>query len=53
MELTYDPRYNIAYLRFQPKRAGIESIKISDEVIVDFSMFSQQDDKDRPDAVRS
>jgi uncharacterized protein YuzE len=35
MELTYDPKYNIAYIRFRPKKAEVESIKISDELIVD------------------
>lgn len=35
MELTYDPKYNIAYIRFRPKGSEIESIKISDELIVD------------------
>lgn len=37
MKFTYDPRYNIAYIRFQPKSSGVESIKISDELVVDLS----------------
>ncbi len=37
MELTYDPKFNIAYLRFRPKTKEVESIKISDEIIVDIS----------------
>ncbi len=37
MELSYDPKYNIAYLRFRPKAKGVESIKISDEVVVDIA----------------
>ena len=35
MELTYDPKYNIAYIRFRPKSSDVESIKISDEFLVD------------------
>ncbi|MBW8048751.1 MAG: DUF2283 domain-containing protein [Cytophagales bacterium] len=35
MKLTYDPRYNIAYIYFKEKKTEVESIKISDEVIID------------------
>ncbi len=35
MKLTYDPRYNVAYIRFQEKRTGVESLRISDEFVVD------------------
>jgi uncharacterized protein YuzE len=35
MQLTYDPRYNIAYLRLQRKVAGVETIRISDTLNVD------------------
>jgi uncharacterized protein YuzE len=35
MKLTYDPRYNIAYLRLHEKTAGVETIRVSDEVNVD------------------
>ena len=35
MKLTYDPRYNIAYLRFQEKTAEVETICLSDELNVD------------------
>lgn len=35
MKLTYDPRYNIGYIRFHEKRAEVESLKISDELVVD------------------
>ncbi|MBM4024591.1 MAG: DUF2283 domain-containing protein [Planctomycetes bacterium] len=35
MKLTYDPRYNIAYIRFSEKRAEVESLRISDELVVD------------------
>jgi len=35
MKFTYDPRYNIAYIRFSEKKAEAESIRLSDEIIVD------------------
>lgn len=35
MRLTYDPRYNIAYLRLHEKHGEVETIKISDELNVD------------------
>lgn len=35
MRFSYDPRRNIAYIRFQPKSSEVESIKVSDELIVD------------------
>jgi uncharacterized protein YuzE len=37
MKFTYDPRYNIAYLRFHEKIAEVESLHISDEVVVDLA----------------
>jgi uncharacterized protein YuzE len=37
MRLTYDPRYNIAYFRFREKRAKVETIRISDELVVDMA----------------
>ncbi|MGA2224953.1 MAG: DUF2283 domain-containing protein [Syntrophobacteraceae bacterium] len=37
MRFSYDPRYNIAYIRFQPKSPGVESVKVSDELIVDMT----------------
>ena len=37
MKLTYDPRYNIGYIRFKEKDAQVESIKLSDEFIVDIA----------------
>ncbi len=37
MRLTYDPRYNIAYIRFRERRAEVESIRLSDELIVDIA----------------
>jgi len=37
MKFTYDHRYNIAYICFQEKRAEIESIRLSDELVVDMA----------------
>ena len=37
MRFTYDPRYNIAYIRFSEKRTGVETIRVSDELNVDLS----------------
>jgi uncharacterized protein YuzE len=37
MRFTYDPRYNIAYIRFGEKRTGVETIRVSDELNVDLS----------------
>ncbi len=37
MRFTYDPRYNIAYIRFQEKSPEVESIRISDELIIDIA----------------
>ena len=37
MKLTYDPRYNIAYISFQEKRADVETIRLSDELVVDIA----------------
>jgi len=35
MKLTYDPRYNVAYIRLHEKHDQVETIKISDELNVD------------------
>ena len=37
MRFTYDPRHNIAYIRFHEKRADVEAIRISEELIVDLA----------------
>ncbi|MHB1646848.1 MAG: DUF2283 domain-containing protein [bacterium] len=37
MKLTYDPRYNIAYLRFHEKTNEVETIKISEELNIDIA----------------
>ncbi len=35
MKLTYDPRHNIAYMRFREKAEEVETIQVSDELNVD------------------
>ena len=37
MKLTYDPRYNIAYIRLHEKKVEVESIRVSDELNVDIA----------------
>ena len=37
MDLSYDPRHNVAYLRLKPKVAEVETIKVSDELNVDIA----------------
>ncbi len=37
MDITYDPRYDIAYIRFRKKTKGVETRHISDEVNIDIS----------------
>jgi uncharacterized protein YuzE len=37
MQLTYDPRHNIAYLRLKEQGAGVETITISDALNLDIA----------------
>jgi uncharacterized protein YuzE len=37
MRFTYDPRYNIAYIRLHEKSTEVESIRISDELTIDMA----------------
>ncbi len=37
MRLTYDRKYNIAYLRLRPKGAGVETLRVSDELNIDIA----------------
>ena len=37
MKFSYDPKYNIAYIRLRAKSSEVMSIKISDELIVDLA----------------
>ena len=35
MRLTYDPKFNIAYIRLRPKRSKVTTVSVSDELNVD------------------
>ena len=37
MRFTYDPRYNVGYIRFREKQVQVESIRLSDELVVDMA----------------
>jgi uncharacterized protein YuzE len=37
MKLTYDPQYNIAYLRIHEKTSQVETIRISEEINLDLA----------------
>ncbi len=37
MKFTYDPRHNVGYIRFKHKKADAESIKLSDELVIDLA----------------
>ena len=37
MRFTYDPRHNIAYIRFGKKQEEVETIKVSEELCIDMS----------------
>ena len=37
MQLTYDPRHNIAYLRLQEKVDQVETIRVSEELHIDLA----------------
>jgi len=37
MKFTYDPRHNIAYIRFHEKGTEVEAIRVSEELIVDIA----------------
>jgi uncharacterized protein YuzE len=37
VRFSYDPRYNIAYIRFQSKCPEVESIRISEELTIDLA----------------
>jgi uncharacterized protein YuzE len=37
MKLTYDPRYNIAYIALRDKTEQVETIEISDELTIDIA----------------
>ncbi|MBF0157073.1 MAG: DUF2283 domain-containing protein [Magnetococcales bacterium] len=37
MRLTYDPRYNVAYIRIRDESWVVETVRISDEMNIDLS----------------
>lgn len=37
MEVTYDPRYNIAYIRFREQTTEVDSVRVSDEINIDLA----------------
>jgi uncharacterized protein YuzE len=37
MNITYDPKYNIAYIKFREKISQVETLRISDEINIDIS----------------
>ena len=37
MRLTYDPRYNVAYIRLHEKKTQVQTIRVSDELCVDMA----------------
>ena len=37
MQLSYDPRHNIAYIRLHEKTAEVQTIRVSDELQIDMA----------------
>ena len=37
MKVSYDPRYNVAYIRLRRRSSSVETIHISDELNIDLS----------------
>ncbi len=37
MKLTYDPKYNVAYIHLLDKTAEVETVRVSDELNVDLT----------------
>lgn len=37
MKFTYDPRYNVGYIRFKNRKSDAESIKLSEELVIDLA----------------
>jgi len=37
MQITYDPRMNVAYIRLREKRGEVETLRISDELNIDLA----------------
>ena len=37
MKLTYDREYNVAYIQFREKTGEVDTIRLSDEVLIDIA----------------
>ena len=37
MKLTFDPKYNIAYIQLRPKRGKVRTVQVSEELNVDLA----------------
>ncbi len=37
MKISYDPKYNIAYIKVRDKAADVETLRISDEINIDLT----------------
>jgi uncharacterized protein YuzE len=37
MKISYDPKYNIAYIKVREKIAEVETLRISDEINIDIT----------------
>ena len=37
MQLSYDPRHNIAYLKFHEKTAEVESVRLNESLVLDLA----------------
>jgi uncharacterized protein YuzE len=37
MDISYDPRCNVAYIRFRKKGKGVQTRQVSDEINIDLS----------------
>jgi uncharacterized protein YuzE len=37
VKFTYDPRQNIAYIRFREKQNDVDAVRISDELVMDMA----------------
>ena len=37
MKISYDPKYNIAYIKFRDKQKAVKTLSLSDEINVDIA----------------
>jgi uncharacterized protein YuzE len=38
VDITYDPRYNIAYIRLRRKAPGVKTVQVSEEMNIGLSL---------------